>query len=265
MRLHLFEFEDFPWFPNAIRQGGTDYLCHFLKATHFYDPVVPLLIDTLEKTGEESLLDLCSGGGGPMEQLSKGLTTASGKKIRITLSDKFPNTDAFRLIQTRSGGLVGFSEASVDATAVPPDMKGCRTMFSAIHHFQPGTIKAILKDAVEQKAGIALFDGGDKSIFTILGIILFHPIAFLLCTPFFKPFRFSRLFLTYLLPLIPITTVWDGAVSILRLYQPEELLALAQGLEAKDYEWRSGKVKNKLGFRVTYLIGYPKHSIQQAA
>lgn len=29
-RIHLFEFEDFSWFPGIIRTGGTDYLRYFL-------------------------------------------------------------------------------------------------------------------------------------------------------------------------------------------------------------------------------------------
>jgi hypothetical protein len=107
-----------------------------------------------------------------------------------------------------------------------------------------------------------LFDGGDKNIFTILGIILFHPIAFLLCTPFFKPFKFSRIFFTYILPLIPITTVWDGCVSILRLYKPDELLSLAKEID-DNYIWKSGKVKNKFGMNVAYLIGYPSNKISK--
>ncbi|MGV9012732.1 MAG: hypothetical protein ACOH13_09080 [Flavobacteriales bacterium] len=43
MRLHMLEFEDLPWFPNAIREGGTDYLRYFLSAVDPYGPIIPLL------------------------------------------------------------------------------------------------------------------------------------------------------------------------------------------------------------------------------
>jgi len=88
--------------------------------------------------------------------------------------------------------------------------------------------------------------------------MIFHPLAFLIFTPFFKPFRFSRFFFTYLIPLIPLYTIWDGCVSVLRFYRPEELARMATETEPDNYVWSSGKVKNKFGIHATYLIGYPR-------
>ena len=106
---------------------------------------------------------------------------------------------------------------------------------------------------------IGIFDSGDKHIGTILGILFFHPILFFFCTPFIKPFKWSRIFFTYIIPLIPIYTIWDGVVSILRLYRPDELLNMAKSIDRENkYDWESGNIKNKIGFSVAYLIGIPK-------
>lgn len=258
MRFQLFEFEDLPWFPDSIRQGGTDYLRYLLIATRFYEPVIPLIDDALEQTGETEILDLCSGGGGAMEQISRNLNEYCGREVRITLSDKFPNTNAFEYIKSKTLGNVDYIPSPVDAGNVPNTIKGLRTMFSAVHHFSPGTIKSFIRNSSENNAPIALFDGGDRNPLVILGIILFHPIAFILCTPFFRPFRWSRLMFTYLIPLIPLTTIWDGCISILRLYKPQELFQLAIQT-APGYNWEAGKVKNRLGMNVTYIIGIPKN------
>ena len=51
MRLHLFELEDQPWFPDVIRNGGTDYLRYLLIATEVYKPCIILLNETLKQTG----------------------------------------------------------------------------------------------------------------------------------------------------------------------------------------------------------------------
>ena len=102
MRLQLFEFEDLSWLPGSIRQGGTDYLRYFLTATRFYEPVVPLLDDALEQAGETEILDLCSGGGGVMGQLSHDLNQYRGRETKITLSDKFPNINAFEYIKAKT-------------------------------------------------------------------------------------------------------------------------------------------------------------------
>ncbi len=78
----------------------------------------------------------------------------------------------------------------------------------------------------------------------------------MLITPFMKPFRWSRLFFTYIIPLIPVTTTWDGLVSILRMYTPEEMLEMANSVNKNSYIWRSGTIKNKIGTSIMYLTGY---------
>lgn len=250
----LFGFEDFAWFPHTIRQNMTDYLYYFLKATDFYRPVTPLLYQALKACDTNQIVDLCSGSGGPTREIQHQLKTEFGFETQITLTDKFPNP----LNRQHQRNAITYAEFPVDATQVPENLKGFRTIFSGFHHFDPPTATRILKDATGQNVGIGIFDGGDKNLLTILGIILFHPVAFFLATPFFRPFWFSRLFFTYLVPIIPICTVWDGVVSILRLYRPEDLLQMAQNTGADHYIWHTGKATNRLGMRVAYLIGYPK-------
>src|SRR5262249_34990369 len=126
-----------------------------------------------------------------------------------------------------------------------------------IHHFKPAQVKCVLKNAVDNNVPIAIFDGGDKSIFGILGIIIIHPIAIFLFTPFFKPFKFSRLFFTYIIPMIPLYTVLDGCVSIMRLYSPGELLKISKAVSPDKFKWSAGKTKNRFGLHATYLIGVP--------
>ena len=86
MRIHLFELEDLSWFPNALRVGGTDYLRYLLLATDVYEPLIPLISESLSQTNETTIIDLCSGGGGYVEKLLKGLTKKSTNKISIILT-----------------------------------------------------------------------------------------------------------------------------------------------------------------------------------
>lgn len=258
MRVHLFEFEDLSWFPDVIRTGGTDFLRYFLIASELYKPTIPLINQTLKEIDENKIIDLCSGGGGYIEQVYNELNKISEHRISITLTDKFPNVKTYDLLKEKTKHGINYSSVSIDAANVPKDLEGFRTMFSAVHHFQPEQVKEFLKNAVENRVAIGFFDGGEKSIFAILGLMIIHPISFFIFTPFFKPFKFSRLFFTYIIPLIPIYTVWDGVISILRMYKPEELRQIAESLSAENYNWTSGKTKNRFGIRATYLIGYPK-------
>ena len=258
-RLHLFEFEDFSWFPDVIRTGGTDYLRYFLIRTELYQPVIPLIYETLKTMGETKIIDLCSGGGGSMEQVCEGLNKLEkDNNFTITLTDKYPNIPTYQLIKERTNHQIDYSDLSVDVFHVPEDLCGFRVLFSAIHHFKPHQVKEILEDAVQSNAPIAFFDGGEKGMLAVLGLLVIHPIAFLIFTPFFKPFKLSRLLFTYIIPLIPLYTIWDGVVSVLRMYKPNELQEIAESLNAENYVWKSGKTKNRFGIRAAYLVGYPR-------
>jgi hypothetical protein len=74
--------------------------------------------------------------------------------------------------------------------------------------------------------------------------------------PFVRPIRASRLALTYLLPLIPALMAWDGTVSAIRAYAPEELLAIARAVPGSEgYEWDAGVAGSAL-----YFTGYPREA-----
>jgi len=255
--ISFFEFEDLSWFPNVIREGMTDYLRYLIARINFYKPVIPLITEALNQTSSNCIIDLCSGGGGAIEQIQNDLQKQSTLDIKIILTDKYPNCSAFEYISAKTNGRILFSDASVDAADVSKTLTGFRTIFSGFHHFEPQLAKAVIQNAVDAKSGIGIFDGGDKNILAILFILIIHPIVFIFFTPFFQPFRFSRLLFTYFIPIIPLCSIWDGIVSIIRLYTPDDLLAIASSVDNETYLWKAGKMKSNYGMHVTYLIGYP--------
>lgn len=237
-----------------------DCLRFIIDTSQIYLSIVPLLKEGLQKTQVDTIVDLCSGGGGPLEQIQSILNQGTERKIKIILTDKFPNAEAFKLISDKAPALISFERGSIDATNVPQKLSGFRTVFSAIHHFNKKAVESILKDAVKAKQGIGIFDGGDFGLITIIGIVIIHPFIFLFCTPFLRPFRVSRFLFTYIIPLIPICQIWDGVISITRLYKPEELLKIAKSIDNEQYIWKAGIKRNKFGIHASYLIGYPKHN-----
>ena len=263
MGKRLFEFEDKAWLPEAIREGMTDYLRFILNSGNFYEPVSSLIMQLIHATGSAKVIDLCSGGGGTIEQIQKDIEEKYSLKVPFVLTDIFPNKPAYEFIQHKSGGKISYCSSPVNAGKVDERLKGVRTIFSAFHHFDKVTAREVIQNAVNAKQAIGVFDGGDKNIFIILAIIILHPIVFFLCTPFFRPLKLSRLLFTYIIPLIPLFTIWDGIVSITGLYPPQQLLDFANSVDCTGYWWKAGKVKNKYGMQITYLMGYPAPVLHQ--
>ena len=72
-----------------------------------------------------------------------------------------------------------------------------------------------------------------------------------------RPFRWSRLLLTYLFPVIPTVAFIDGVVSCLRTYTPDELRELARSVDgATGYDWTAGHAGGG-PIPMTYLVGTP--------
>ena len=254
-RLQLFEFEDLPWFPSAIRDFATDYL-HFIEGRFaLHRPVIALLRRALEESALAHVVDLCSGGGGPVLALYEDLL-ADGLAVKFTLTDKYPNLSAFRRLAGLHPSGIDYVADSVDATKVPRELLGFRTMFNSFHHFGPAAGRDILQCAVEARQPIGIFEIPERSLATIIPL-LFTPLFVAVATPFIRPFHWRRLLWTYALPLVPLTCWWDGLVSQFRAYTVSELNRLTRGLDS--YDWQADRIP--LGTthgHVTCLVGIRK-------
>ena len=257
-RLHLFEIEDQWWCPDVLRDALTDYLRFVMERFTPYTPAAPLLAQALERSSESRVVDLCSGGGGPWVDLLRRLRAQGRMALRVQVTDYYPNRAAFARLRDLSGGaIVGVIEP-VDATEVPPHLAGFLTMFTALHHFRPAVARRILAGAVRQRRGIAVFEITLRSAIGIGGMVFFA-LGVLLFTPFIRPFRWSRLLWTYVIPLVPLLVWWDATVSCLRTYTPDELREMVAHLGTDDYAWDVGIVRVALpSASMTYLMGTPK-------
>ena len=251
-RFHLVEIHEQSWFPSSLRDLATDALQFGFNLLNVYAPVTPLLQNALDGTGKRSVVDLCSGGGGPWLELSQTLRGESG--LQIWLTDKYPNPRAVENVRSVSGNSIRYYPDPVDAAKVPRELAGFRTMFTSFHHFSPEEARAILQDAVDAGEGIGIFEITKRSPFTI-GITLAWALMLFLCTLWIRPFRWSRLFWTYLVPVIPAVLVCDGVVSCLRTYRTQELREITEHVAASGYQWEVGETSGVLP--VTYLIGCP--------
>ncbi|MBU2951336.1 hypothetical protein KO493_11570 [Tamlana agarivorans] len=254
-RIHVFEFEDQKWFPNFLRNYGTDFLQFLSNKVKMYQPVVPIIEKGLRQSKTNRIIDLGSGGGGGLLWLNTELKKNS-PDLKIVLTDFYPNISAFTYTQKQADNFL-FEEKPVDARNVPVNLKGLRTQFLSFHHFKPKEAKQILQNAIDAASGIAIFEAQERSIPSILAMI-FSPLTVLFVTPFIRPFKWGRIIFTYLIPIVPLFVLWDGVVSSLRTYSIKEMEALVASLKGTEtYDWEISKVKSGPGV-VLYLLGTKK-------
>jgi hypothetical protein len=256
-RIQWIELHEQPWFPSSLRDEITDALQFGLNLLKTYSPIAPLLQSALDSSGSQSIVDMCSGGGGPWPDFSRRLR-GDGQPFHIWLTDKYPNLSASQNFKTASKNHLSLYPNSVDATHVPRELKGFRTVFTSFHHFPPDEARAILQDAADAREGIGIFEITRRAP-SAVGLMFLWVVMLLVCTPWIRPFRLSRLFWTYAVPIIPLVLLLDGIVSCLRTYRPSELLDMIERISAAEYRWQVGEHSG--GFellRVTYLIGYCK-------
>jgi len=259
-RIHLFEIGDQSWFPNWIRDCMTKALnvVHDIVKTNKDLP--DLLAKVLKETNQTKIIDLCSGGGGPMAEAMDILKNEHGlDNIQLQMTDLYPHKEFAEQINSRNNNDLSYSTQPVDATNVPATTKGLRTMICSFHHMRPEMAKQILSNAQQAQQPILIYEMSDNSPPVFITLITM-PLTFIFClfvTIKVRPMTWQQIVFTYLIPIIPLCFMWDGAVSNVRTYTLKDMEVLLKDLESKDYTWETGAIEGKPSGKL-YLIGKPK-------
>jgi hypothetical protein len=259
-RVHLFEFHDHAWFPATFRNALTEWLRVLWEHADASQALAPILRTLLHESGAAQVVDLCSGAGGPLIGIQHELEDSGGNapRFKTIVTDKFPNTDKLKDVQRKSGGRIEARLTSVDATSVPRDMNGFRTLFNSFHHFPPAQACQILRDAYEARQPIGVFEIPNRKLVGIAFSFFASFVSVLLWMPRMRPKKLSWWLFTYLVPIIPFTAAWDGWVSHLRAYTPQELLQMTRDF-SDSYGWEIRSIELQNGkFTITCLLGLPR-------
>mgnify|MGYP006965539073 CR=1 FL=1 len=258
-RIHLFEFEDFSWFPGWLRECMTRYIMAIHKLLNTSDDLAVLLSKLLGQTHSNQIIDLCSGSGGPMLEVREILISEYGyNELDLTLSDLYPHKEIASRINNFGNPKIKYVLEPVNAADLDKDQKGVRTLVCSMHHMKREIAREILKDAYSAKQPICIFEISDNATPKWLWWIAI-PINFLsvfFITPLVRPMTWKQIVFTYLIPLLPIFIAWDGAVSNARTYTLSDLDVLLKGMESESYTWEKATIKGKVGNKL-YLLGYP--------
>lgn len=257
-RINLFEFEDLAWFPNWLRICLTRLIVVMHRLLNSADDLVPLIEQALEHSNHHTIVDLCSGSGGPMIEVFKVLAREKdNSNVKLILTDLYPDLETAAKINQSALPNLSYKTSSVNASDVNAELTGVRTMVGSFHHMKPEIAREILMNAKESRVPICIYEISDNRLPTFLWWATI-PVIFLMAlfiTPFVRPLTWKQLVFTYIIPVIPFCFAWDGAVSNVRTYTLEDLDILLGGLESDDYRWEKGRIAKK-GNKL-YLLGLP--------
>lgn len=260
-RMHLFEFMDFRWYPNLLRNLQTNVIQVIVTRSPAFDSAVPYIDRVLQRVQTNQIVDLCSGASGPWLRIYKKLGMSD---VHVLLTDKYPNVEMFADLQGRSGGrIVGIAEP-VDALNVPPEVSGIRTMFTAFHHFRELEVETLLDDAQAKGQALCVFDYVPNKLLTlalspltfVISILQFYFLSFAV-----RPISWMQLLFTNIIPIVPLVAAWDGFVSAMRKYDADSLRLMVEGRSTDRYRWEVGTDNSySRATPMTYLIGMPVES-----
>jgi len=250
--MHLFEFNDQPWIPEMVRTLITFTLGRGFELLHGGKLLGELLIPHIRESGATSILELAAGSAMPSVELSNEIHR-SGQAIPYTVSDKYPDLEAFRRAAALASGRIQFIDQPVDVLNIPANLQGLRLLVVSFHHFPPELALRLLRDAHNTRAPIAIFEITDRRLVRTLLIWPLGIVSMLVEAPaIFRTYSWRGL---AWLPLAAILYGFDGLVSCLRSYTLGELASMTQTLD-RDYRWRMGIIPTAVpGIRFTYLLG----------
>jgi hypothetical protein len=229
-RVFAFEFGDQKWVPKIFRRQLHELLQ--FQVGLFYQALLPLLKNWIVENKIDQLTDLASGTGGPWHKFLP-LIQKEKPNFSLQLSD----------INPIKNSAIPFIKHSVDLNNPSSWPAGALSIFTAFHHLKKEQIHYLLSKAVEENRPLFIAEFTERSSKRVLGM-LFSFIAVWVHSPSVKPFTFTRFLFTYLLPVVPLIYLWDGAVSHLRSFSDQELEQFCTKHSTDHYQLCSFSIPN---------------------
>ncbi len=214
-------------FPKYLKQLMNEFLSWFVLKVNASKPFIPVINEVLNQTNQKKINYIELNAGGGIETVKPFLD----ENVEVNISD--------------------FNEFNVQNI-------GVYLFVNSFHLLSVDKAIKALNDITEKGHPIVIVEGNNDSLWQIVGMTFFVPLTVLIASPFVKPFRFTRLIFTYVIPILPLILVIDGCLALIKLYNPNDLKELVSKLNTTSYEWKMGKNDNGRGGKIIYLTGIKK-------
>jgi hypothetical protein len=199
------ELEDYDWFPDVLRRQQTSFIGWMVQLFRVYRDIPLLMNQHLKSSALQHITDMGSGSGGPVPQLSGHPLF---KDSRFVLTDLYPHSN-ISLPES-----CHYLNDPVDARVCEAAPGSTITFFNTLHHFSLEEQKGIITRQLSRGHSLLVAEILTPDLWCTLRIMLATTLGQVLFAPFVKPFQWSRLLFTWIVPVNLITVTWDGLISV---------------------------------------------------
>lgn len=247
-----FQISNAKWTPASFKNLVTEFLDYIVQLVEANKPFCALINKSANKPLKFYLYAPEVGGSSAF--------TAS------FLLKEFPKAEIFLIADNLTSQRLQHLQSLVPDLAsaqkipfheIPPQNAKAEQILISVNHSHLISDEALHQDLLRMTSHfdqIIIGEGNNQSLRQVIGMLLLSPLVACICSFFVKPFRVSRLLLTYILPILPLVISWDGILALFMIRSPQKIKSLTEKLP-QNWNWQSGKHPNNRGGFIIYLHG----------
>lgn len=172
----------------------------------------------------QPILDLGSGGGGPVETILRAAEKDGLRLPKIYLSDLYPSPQHYQGLRDALGAdRIDYLKEPLSAWSANQPPFELRSICSTFHHFKPAEARLLVERALTSGKGLFILEPLQRNLRHFLMVLLSGPFPYMLAPFFAERWSWHKFLLCTVLPVAPLMVAFDGCVSVLRTYTAQEI------------------------------------------
>lgn len=258
-KILTFEFNGSAKCPDFVRESILEVLGRSIRDAKVYEALAPRFIQFCRDAEVSEVLEFAAGSGESTAIFLDAVLQTGETPPHISISDLYPMTEVMIKTCEQYPELLTVIKESVDLRHAPEtphhDM---RMVLSAFHHFDLEMASKFLLNAQAKGKAVFIAEPFTRSLKAFLPLFLHGFTSLARNGLFSSKDLLLKFFFTFFIPLIPMCLLWDGLISMIRMYDEDAFMDIVDSLPNNGaYQWHYAEVRVPLGGTVSVFTGRP--------